>query len=54
MELVAPLPRVGRGIGSNERTPEGTLEVGDTGRVGAGVCRIDTWVPLHVDVEGVA
>lgn len=54
MELIAPLPRVGRGIGGNERTPKSALEVGNAGRVRAGICRIDAWVPLHIDIEGVA
>lgn len=53
MELATVLARIDGGLRSHTRAPEGALDIGKAGRVGArGVIRSDGWIALEIDIEG--
>ena len=54
MELASPLARVLGSLRCDIGSPQGALDVGETGGVRAGVTWVKRWVPLEVDVESSA
>lgn len=52
VELITILTSVDGCGSSHTRAPKGTLEVGDAWRIVATRSRVDTWISLHVNVEG--
>lgn len=51
VKVPAILASIGGRLGRKTRAPEGTLDVGEAGRVEAVVGRVDGWVPFEIDIE---